>query len=104
VGANLLNEIDRPTREDIFSVYYGNQLGLYSQRMVRDREWKYVWNATAEDELYDVVNDPGEIVNQAQNPAHQETLMTMRSKLLGWMERTKDRALNLWTRRQLLSA
>jgi arylsulfatase A-like enzyme len=104
VGSNLLSEIDQPSREDIFSVYYGNQLGLYSQRMVRDREWKYVWNATAEDELYDVVNDPGEIVNQAHNPAHQETLMTMRSKLLGWMERTKDRALNLWTRRQLLSA
>jgi arylsulfatase A-like enzyme len=101
VGSNLFDELDHPTRTDIFSVYYGNQLGLYSQRMVADRDWKYVWNATAEDELYDLKQDRGEIVNQAANPRYQGELLEMRAKLLAWMERTKDRALNLWTRRQL---
>jgi arylsulfatase A-like enzyme len=32
-------------RQDILSMYHGNQFGLYSARMVRDRRWKYVWNA-----------------------------------------------------------
>jgi arylsulfatase A-like enzyme len=100
-GNNLVSELAQPTRADIFSVYYGNQLGLYSQRMVRDRHWKYIWNATAEDELYNLDQDPGEIVNVAAQAEHQQELMQMKLKLLAWMERTKDRALNLWTRRQL---
>ena len=41
-------------------MYHGNQFGLYSTRMVRDRRTKYVWNASAEDELYDLELDPGE--------------------------------------------
>lgn len=102
-GSNLLEEINQPSRSDILSSYYGNQLGLYSQRMVRDRHWKYVWNATAEDELYNLDNDPGELVNLACDPAYRDQLLQMKGKLLGWMERTKDRALNLWTRRQLTS-
>jgi arylsulfatase A-like enzyme len=102
-GNNLIAELTQPTRTDIFSAYYGNQLGLYSQRMVRDRQWKYVWNAAAEDELYHVERDPGEIANLANNPAHSEDLQRMRHKLLVWLERTKDRVLNLWTRRQLMS-
>lgn len=100
-GNDLFAELQQPTRQDIFSVYYGNQLGLYSQRMVRDRRWKYVWNATAEDELYDLDNDRGEITNLAADPVYQADLKRMKQKLLSWMERTKDRALNLWTRRQL---
>lgn len=102
VGVNLVDELAQPTRADIFSTYYGNQLGLYSQRMVRDRRWKYVWNATAEDELYDLEQDPGEIVNLAGCADHQETLQQMRRKLYGWMAQTKDRALNYWTRNQLM--
>jgi arylsulfatase A-like enzyme len=90
-------------REDTFAVYYGNQFGLYSQRMVRNRRWKYVWNATAEDELYDLVNDPGELVNLAQRSDHAEPLAQLRSRLVAWMEATQDRLLNPWTRTQLLT-
>jgi arylsulfatase A-like enzyme len=103
VGVNLFDELAQPTRADIFSAYYGNQLGLFSQRMVRDRHWKYVWNATAEDELYDLDQDPAEIVNVAAHPSHRHNLQEMRSKLLAWMGQTKDRALNYWTRGQLMS-
>ncbi len=88
-------------RQDIFTSYYGNQFGLYSQRMVRDRRWKYVWNATAEDELYDLASDPGEITNLATHAAAAPELARLRLRLLAWMEQTQDRLLNLWTRRQL---
>jgi arylsulfatase A-like enzyme len=89
-------------REDIFSMYHGNQFGLYSQRMVRDRRWKYVWNATAEDELYDLVEDPGELCNLAIDPSHEDELSRLRRRLVDWMEATDDTLLNTWTRTQLL--
>jgi arylsulfatase A-like enzyme len=88
-------------RQDIFCMYFGNQFGLYSQRMVRDRRWKYVWNLTAEDELYDLAADPAEIVNLAAKPAGAEALAHMRRRMLAWLEETRDPILNQWTRRQL---
>lgn len=89
------------SRPDIFASYFGNQFGLYSQRMVRDRRWKYVWNATAEDELYDLENDPGEISNLATQPDYAAELARLRLRLLAWLEQTQDRLLNGWTREQL---
>lgn len=89
-------------RQDIFCMYHGNQFGLYSQRMVRDARWKYVWNATAEDEMYDLELDPGELRNLATNPAYRGELERLRQRLVAWMEETHDPLLNSWTRTQLL--
>ena len=89
-------------REDIFAMYHGNQFGLFSQRMVRDRRWKYVWNATALDEFYDVQNDPGELRNLARTPAYAGELQRLRRRLVIWMEAANDRLLNPWTRKQIL--
>lgn len=102
-GLNLLDAIEGrgEVRSDILSTYHGNQFGLYSQRMVRNREWKYVWNATAEDELYDLVHDPAEVRNRATDPASRPALIHLRQRLLAWMERIRDPLLNPWTRAQL---
>lgn len=89
-------------REDIFAMYQGNQFGLYSQRMLRDSRWKYVWNATAEDELYDLQADPGEIHNRAADPSCREELARLRRRLVAWMEDIRDPLLNGWNRDQLL--
>ncbi|MEX0887151.1 MAG: sulfatase-like hydrolase/transferase [Phycisphaeraceae bacterium] len=93
---------DASPREDIFAQYSGAQFGLYSQRMVRDRRYKYVWNMTAEDELYDLANDPGELTNLAFEPTHANELARLRRRLVAWMESIEDPALNMWTRAQLL--
>ncbi len=85
-------------REDIFCVYHGNQFGLYSQRMVRDRRWKYVWNATAEDELYDLNADPGEIRNLVSEVGCRAQRERLQERLVAWMEQTGDRLLNSGTR------
>ncbi len=82
--------------------YCPNQFGLFSQRTVRDREWKYVWNATAEDELYHMVDDPAELTNRALDPACADVLARLRVWLVEWMEETGDRLLNTWTRPQIL--
>ena len=89
-------------RSDMFAVYHGNQFGLYSQRMLRDARWKYVWNATAEDELYDLQADPGELHNRATDLACAPELERLRHRMVEWMEETGDRLLNGWTRAQLI--
>ena len=103
-GKDLLAVIsgEGDDRQDVFSMYHGNQFGLYTQRMVRDRRWKYVWNATAEDELYDLGTDPGEINNLASDPRYAGELERLRGRLVAWMEEIGDRILNPWIRSQLL--
>lgn len=93
---------NQPQREMVFGSYHGAQFGAYSQRMVRTRVWKYIWNPTAEDELYDLAGDPGELRNRAVDPACAQTLQRLRSELATWMAEIKDPLLNEWTRRQLL--
>ena len=88
-------------RDDIFATYHGNQFGLFSQRMVRDRRWKYVWNAAAEDELYDLEADPWELANRARDPACAGELARLRGRLVAWMRATGDRLLNTWTEPQI---
>lgn len=85
-------------RRDIFSQYMGAQFGLYSERMLRDRRWKYVYNATDIDELYDTQADPGEKTNLAQDPAFKGELMRLRGRMLAWMESIRDPLLNTFTR------
>jgi len=88
-------------RQDIMSVYHGNQFGLFSQRMVRDNRWKYVWNATAEDELYDMVGDPHEMTNRAHDPSCADELSRLRGRLIDWMQQTNDPLCNEWIITQL---
>ncbi|MBC7330505.1 sulfatase-like hydrolase/transferase [bacterium] len=88
-------------RDDVLSIYHGAQLGSWTQRMVRDREWKYVWNASGEDELYNLKEDPGELRNLAQEPVYKEELARLRKRLVQWMEEVNDIMLNSWTRAQL---
>ncbi len=88
-------------RSDILTMYHGNQFGLYSQRMVRDRQFKYVWNATAEDELYDLTGDPGELHNLAGQPGLADELARLHHRLLAWMQEIGDPLLNGWVRAQL---
>jgi arylsulfatase A-like enzyme len=97
-GASLLSETGR---QDVYGTYAGSQFGLYSQRAVRDRRYKYVWNATAEDELYDLERDPGELTNLAGDLAQAETLARLRRRLLAWLEETADPLCNGWIVEQL---
>ncbi len=78
----------------------GQQFGLFTQRGIRTDEWKYVWNPTDIDELYDLKTDPGEKHNRIAEPQYRELVgelrRTMRKELIrcgdpfaktGWLVR-----------------
>jgi arylsulfatase len=74
------------------------------RKMVRTQDWKYVTDlstsgdsvtlggstAFAEDELYDLVNDPWELTNVAQTADNVGVISKMRSLLVDWMLETED--------------
>ncbi len=89
-------------RDCVFSTYSGQQFGLYSQRMIRDRRWKLVWNATDVDELYDLQGDPAELRNLAVEPAHTDVVRQYRRRLWETFASLGDGLVsNKWMRRQL---
>lgn len=89
-------------RKEIVSTYNGQQFGLYTQRMIRTKKWKYVWNCTDVDELYDMEADPWELSNLIASDSHQEPLARLRSRLLEELTANGDGAVKArWPKEQL---
>ena len=105
-GASLAAILEgRPVAEwrtEVVSTYNGQQFGLYNQRMIRSADFKYVWNMTDTDELYDLRQDPDELRNVAGDPAYAGVLSELRSKLYRELTRHEDPFLRFdWLKRQL---
>ena len=77
-------------RDAVFGEYHGDELGLYSQRMVRTKRYKYVFNAPDTDELYDLDADPGELQNLVDHPEYADVRRRLRRRLAEWMRETDD--------------
>ena len=54
---------------------------LAAHVMVRDGNWKYIWNRFDIDELYDLDADPGEMENVAGRRDCQERIASMRGQI-----------------------
>jgi arylsulfatase A-like enzyme len=105
-GRSFLPQLEGRASEDprpfAFSSYNGQQFGLYCQRMVRDRKYKYVWNATDIDECYDLENDPHELVNLAADERHDALCRSYRQKVHEVFTGLKDPlVLSRWNERWL---
>jgi len=83
-------------RTSAFAEYHGDEFGLYSQRMVRTEEFKFVFNAPDVNELYDLRADPHELANLADHPDYRSERERLVERLLDWMDRTGD-PLYEWT-------
>jgi arylsulfatase A-like enzyme len=61
-------------------------------RMLRNGQFKYwIYNEGEEKEtLYDLKNDPGEMVNLVSNPKYKKALQTCRTQLMEWATKNKD--------------
>ena len=77
-------------RDDIFAEFHGYEPCLTSIRMVRTKNWKYVYNPFSVDELYDLVSDPYEIHNLAPRIGHRAVLRRMKERMVDWMRKTRD--------------
>jgi len=94
---------DGNCRENVICTSNGQQFGLYSTRMIRDNRYKYVWNLTDVDELYDLETDPGEKRNLIARPEQRERVADMRRRLYDGLMAQGDRFVRSdWIRRQLL--
>lgn len=74
-------------------VFVGEFLGhenFYTQRQVRTRTHKYVWNAFDYDELYDLRDDPYELKNRQADPAYAEVKRELVAHLWRWAQATGD--------------
>lgn len=72
---------DQNPRAFITSSSNGQQFGLYTNRMIRGDRYKYIWNLTDIDELYDLKTDPGEKRNLIRDESLAGLLAEMRRAL-----------------------
>jgi len=77
-------------REEVIASYNGQQFGLYTQRMIRNTKWKYVWNTTDVDELYDMEMDADELINLIYQEEYNSVLLELRKKLLDELVAVND--------------
>jgi len=98
----LMQQTSESIRKYAMVTYNGQQFGLYTQRMIRNEKYKYVWNPTDIDELYDMENDPCELCNLSDREEYSEILKELRLDLLAELEAVKDCTVtSKWLRDQL---
>ena len=95
--------VDRPGRSFLPAIEGRKDAGraeeivIYDEygpvRMIRTKEWKYVHRYPyGPHELYDLKNDPEEMVNLADEPDQAERVVSMRARLQEWFGRYADSA------------
>jgi arylsulfatase A-like enzyme len=92
-GRSLTPFLRGETPADWPDYFAGEFLGhenFYTQRQVRTRTHKYVWNAFDYDELYDLERDPYETRNLNDDPAYQEVKRDLIARLWRWAQETGD--------------
>jgi arylsulfatase A-like enzyme len=59
-------------------------------KCVRSERWKFCMTPGDVDELYDLQNDPHELVNLARDPRYAEVCVTHRQLILDWLIASED--------------
>lgn len=84
----ILSDEKQHVRESIVVECSGIGSLMFSQRMIRKGNWKYVFNSGDIDELYDLTADPGELTNLID--IHEEKKAELQRDLEQWMEENQD--------------
>ncbi|OGV56732.1 MAG: hypothetical protein A2017_09705 [Lentisphaerae bacterium GWF2_44_16] len=97
-GASLLPVIDGKCSDDwreyVVTEFNGLANSLITQRTLRCGDWKYGFNNSGEDELYNLAIDPWEMKNIINDPSVEKQLTELMKHLLTWMEETNDPVIN----------
>lgn len=67
-------------RQDILCEFHGHHFP-YAQRMLRDRDFKYIANPEGLDEFYDLHADPDELNNVINVPAYRDNVRSLRRNM-----------------------
>lgn len=86
-GQSLYRLDDDEWRETITAEFHGHFFA-YEQRMIRDNRYKLVYNEHDIPELYDLKNDPNELVNRMFDPKYGDIAADLYTRL---KERLNDR-------------
>jgi len=76
----LVSTDEVPWAEDIVCEYHGHHFP-YPQRMLREERYKLVINPESVNELYDLLVDPDELINQYEHPELRDVRKRMTSRL-----------------------
>jgi len=90
---HFLEFVDWP--DSVYAQYHGDEFGLYSQRLVRTRQYKFVYNGPDRNELYDLQADPHELRNLVDHPQYETVRSEMARRLTEWMDVVDD-SLRKW--------
>ncbi len=96
-GASLLPFLRNETPDAWPDAYHTQLNGVelyYTQRAVVTRDFKYVYNGFDFDELYDLRNDPHEMVNLADRPEYQEIQHDLVRRMWRFAAREQDMIFN----------
>ncbi len=77
-----------------YESYNGHSFAL---RSVRTPEYRYCFNPQDVDELYDLREDPAEMINLANDPGHAHIAKALRERVFDWMRREGDPLANCWS-------
>lgn len=80
-------------RDTVYTQSNGNeQYGI--QRSVMTNKWKYVYNGFDYDELYDLENDPNEMLNVNNVPENKDVIKAMCKRMWKLAYKSKDNCIN----------
>jgi len=85
----LFRDPNADWRDDLMCEFHGHRF-LYSQRMIRWSNYKYIFNAPDEDELYDLDQDPHEMMNVIDDPDYADSVQEGRQRLWQWIKDSDD--------------
>jgi arylsulfatase A-like enzyme len=92
-GRSLLPLLQEGAAEDWPQTTFAQFSGMayyYTQRLVQDTRYKYVFNTFDFDELYDLETDPGELENLAADPAYEPVKRRLVLSMWDWIATTND--------------
>jgi arylsulfatase A-like enzyme len=95
LGAFLRGETPADWRDEMHTQCNGVEL-YYTQRSVRTRRHKYVFNGFDDDELYDLQADPHEMVNRAADPAYEPVKRDLVRRMWRFARSEQDAAINAY--------
>lgn len=91
-GESLVPYADSTVQEEDTPVFFEHKYALHGEhpfRGVRTADWKYVEYVTDDSsELYDLRDDPGEMINLAAQPEHADTKQRLKGLIQDWWTET----------------